>query len=81
MRARVRALKPQYAIVLICPIGKIRLIWRYFETEPDMGSVWSAREVIRGHIEAGLNGLIGSVSLESNVPTVERGFKFGNLKY
>ncbi len=32
IRARNRALKPQYEGVLIRPIGKIRLIWGYLET-------------------------------------------------
>jgi hypothetical protein len=43
--------------VLFRPFGKIRLIWGYFETEPDMAFFSGGGVIIGGWIEPGLDGL------------------------
>jgi hypothetical protein len=54
IRARNRALKPQYEGVLIRQIGKIRLIWGYLEKEPDTGFFWGDQKANGAQIEPGL---------------------------
>ena len=39
--------------LLFRPIAKIRLIWAYFETEPDTGFFWDAKRAIGGWIGPG----------------------------
>jgi hypothetical protein len=53
------ALKREYVNVLFRPFSKIRLIWVYFETEPDTGFFWSTKGSIEAQIEPGLDALGG----------------------
>jgi hypothetical protein len=55
MRVRKTASKRVYVIVLFRPIGKIRHIWGYFESEPDTGFFWGAKEAIGAQFGAGLD--------------------------
>jgi hypothetical protein len=59
IQTRNRALKPHYEIVLFRPFGKIRLIWSYFETEPDAGFFLGVKGAIGGRIEPGLDRVEG----------------------
>jgi len=54
VRVKNGSQKRFYEIVLICPIAQIRLIWGYFETEPDTGFFLGCQTPIGGHIGAGL---------------------------
>ncbi len=49
-----RPAKRFYENHIFRPFAKIRLIWAFFETESDMGSVWVPGRAIRAQIKPGL---------------------------